>query len=132
MDTVTTATALVVDDNYFNRDLCTLALEHVGYEVFEAKDGLEALKVLETQSFGLLVLDLAMPELDGAGVIRQIRQKEMYSSMTVVVLTANHHMATDEIDLSADYLMLKPIDVNDFAQFAQRLVNHKKKPSASA
>jgi CheY-like chemotaxis protein len=125
MDTIDMTTALVVDDNYFNRDLCKLALEHVGYAVLEAENGIEALAVLEKQTFDLLVLDLAMPELDGSGVIRHIRKQEKHHKMTIIIITANHHMATSEVNLSADYLMYKPIDIEEFAHFAQRLVNFK-------
>jgi CheY-like chemotaxis protein len=122
METITASSALVVDDNYFNRDLCTLALEHVGYQVVEAEDGIEALSILAKQTFDLLVVDLAMPQMDGATVIRKMRQQEIHNKMIVIVITANHHMATDEVDLSADYVMYKPIDIEEFALFAQRLV----------
>lgn len=125
MDVVAATTALVVDDNYFNRDLCTLALEHVGYKVTEAENGVKALAVLDHQTFDLLVLDLAMPELDGASVIRRIREQKVHYRMTIIVITANHHLATDEVGLSADYLMYKPIDIEEFARFATRLVNYK-------
>lgn len=126
MDTTTATTALIVDDNYFNRDLCTIALEHVGYEVEDAENGIEALRMLEKDTYDLLVVDLAMPELDGASVISQIRTQPRHEQMTIIVLTANHHMATTEVDLNADYVMYKPIDIEEFSRFALRLTNMKK------
>ena len=120
-----TATALVVDDNYFNRDLFKLALEHVGYTVLEAENGLIALNLLKEHIFDLLVVDLAMPELDGASLVRQIRKEERHKRMIIVVVTANHHLATHNVDLDADYFMYKPIDIAEFAPFTQRLMNYK-------
>jgi CheY-like chemotaxis protein len=114
-------TALIVDDNYFNRDLCALALEHVGYQVSHAVNGLEAINILQEQKFDLLILDLEMPELDGRGVMREIRNKDTHDTMTIIVMTANAHMATDEVDMIVDFVVYKPIDVNEFSQLAARL-----------
>lgn len=119
-----TPTALVVDDNYFNRDLFKLALEHVGYVVLEAENGLIALNMLKESEFDLLVVDLAMPELDGVSLIRKIREGEGHERMIIVVVTANHHLATNEVD--ADYVMYKPINIAEFAPFTQRLMNYRK------
>jgi CheY-like chemotaxis protein len=118
---VTAPTALIVDDNYFNRDLCALALEHVGYQVTHATNGLEALKTLETKDFDLLILDLAMPELDGMGVMRVLQEKKKNHSMLIIVMTANAHMATNEVDMGADFVVYKPIDINEFSMLAKRL-----------
>ena len=118
---VNPATALIVDDNYFNRDLCALALEHVGYHVSQAVNGLEAINILQRQKFDLLILDLAMPELDGMGVMREIREKNITHNMSIIVMTANPHMATNEIDMNVDFVIYKPIDVNEFSLLAQRI-----------
>lgn len=114
-------TALIVDDNYFNRDLCSLALQFVGYNVTEATNGQEAVQILDQNSFDLLILDLAMPEINGVGVIRQISNQPRHRHMSIVVMTANPHMATDEVSTNADFVMHKPIAVEEFAQLARRL-----------
>ena len=121
------STALIVDDNYYNRDLCRLALEHAGYSVSEAETGLAGVNILKDQTFDLLILDLAMPELNGLGVIRQISQQPQHEAMSIVVMTANPHMATEEVDLQVDFVLYKPIDIIDFMAFVQRLA---KKPAA--
>jgi hypothetical protein len=48
-----------------------------------------------------------------------------FDDVQAIVITANHYMATDEVDLNADYVMYKPIDIEEFALFAQRLVAFK-------
>lgn len=117
----TPPTALIVDDNYFNRDLCALALEHVGYQVSHAENGRAAINTLQSQKFNLLILDLAMPELDGMGVIREMRERKIKHNMSIIVMTANPHMATGEIDMDVDFVVYKPIDINEFSRLAQRL-----------
>ncbi|MCC7448537.1 MAG: response regulator [Anaerolineae bacterium] len=121
MNTDASYEALVVDDNWFNRDLSSLALTHVGYHVTEAEDGLQALSLLEKQTFDLLVLDLVMPEMDGPTLLRYIRKHPLHRKMQVVIMTANPHVSTDEVGGEADFVMYKPINVNQFAEFAKRL-----------
>jgi CheY-like chemotaxis protein len=112
--------ALVVDDNFYNRDLARLALESAGYSVVEAENGREALRNLEQETYHLLILDLAMPEMDGIGVINELRKSSQHRNMKIVVVTAHAHM-TGPIDLDADFVMFKPIDINSFMTFLQRL-----------
>ena len=117
-------TALIVDDNFYNRDLCSLALQHVGYTVTEAENGVEAVSLLEQRRYDLLVLDLAMPDMDGLAVIHEIRQKLFHPRMCIMVMTANPHMAMhEEVELAADYVMYKPIDITAFSKLLERLRN---------
>jgi CheY-like chemotaxis protein len=115
------SSAFVVDDNFFNRDLCRMALEHVGYEVHEADDGRNALSVLAQRSFDLLVLDLAMPDVDGLSVIRGVIDQPQHKKMSILVITAHSHMTSNIIDIGADYVLYKPFDIEAFAQLAERL-----------
>lgn len=112
--------ALVVDDNFYNRDLARLALDNVGFEVSEAENGRDALTKLQHDNFDLMVLDLAMPELDGVGVITEVRRHTRHNQMKIVVVTANAHMA-DSIEREADFVMYKPIDIAQFVTFLRRL-----------
>src|SRR5579871_1824095 len=109
MTNLTACSALVVDDNYYNRDLCRLALEHAGFDITEAQSGMEALSVLKERTFNLMVLDLAMPQLNGVDVIRELRNQTRHENMLIVVMTANPHMATEEVNLEVDFVLYKPI-----------------------
>lgn len=114
-------TALIVDDNHYNRDLSALSLRHVGFQVAEAENGIRALEMLNEAKFDLMVLDLAMPEMGGVDVLRHLRDLPKAKQMCVVIMTANPHMLTDEVSDRADFVMHKPIDVMEFARFARRL-----------
>jgi two-component system, cell cycle sensor histidine kinase and response regulator CckA len=71
------ATILIVDDEEFIRDVTQKMLENLGYKVHIAKDGQEAMKILETQGsrIDLILLDLIMPEMDG---------KETYNALSKI------------------------------------------------
>jgi CheY-like chemotaxis protein len=115
--------ALIIDDNWFNRDIFRIALESAGYDVTLLENGLEGMKILEQQTFSLLVLDLQMPLVDGRAVLNAVRAHPLHRKMRVVVVTANAHMATSEVDEKADYVMYKPINVMEFSEFVRRLKN---------
>lgn len=112
--------ALVVDDNFYNRDLARLALEQAGFVVDEAENGVEALQYLETELFDLLILDIEMPELDGIGVIREIKRTSQHNHMKIIIITA-HSFLAGSINEMADFVMHKPIDINLFVTFLNRL-----------
>ncbi len=122
METVPmTVSALVADDNDDNRNICRIVLENAGFSVTEALDGEQAIKLLEKQAFMLLLLDLQMPRVNGRSVLHWLRAQTPQRQMQVVVITANPHWVTDEIDVLADYVMQKPIPIVPFSQFITRI-----------
>lgn len=114
------SSALVVDDNAFNREVFTLALDSLGFRTIEASNGLEALAILDHTTFQLMVLDLRMPVMDGGTVLKKLRVDPRHDAMIVVIATANPHMAPD-VELLADYIVYKPIEIPEFAALIGRL-----------
>jgi CheY-like chemotaxis protein len=113
--------ALIIDDNWFNRDIFRIALESAGYIVTQFDNGMDGMNILKNQTFSLLVLDLQMPIVDGRTVLHSVRAQDLHENMHVVVVTANAHMATQDVDRLADYVMYKPINVTEFSEFVRRL-----------
>ena len=104
---------LVVDDDGMNRMLARRLLEKEGYAVDEAKDGLEALTLLQTEhDFALLLLDLDMPELGGRDVLKAVRSSVQTSTMPVIILTGTEDETLEHqlMDEGADDYIRKPID----------------------
>ncbi|PYJ40278.1 MAG: guanylate cyclase [Verrucomicrobia bacterium] len=89
---IATASLLVVDDNELNRDMLTRRLERLGYKVSCAENGIEALKLLRTQSFDLLLLDIIMPVMDGFEVLEQLKADPLLRDIPVVVLSASDQL----------------------------------------
>ncbi len=82
------APVLVVDDDPAAREMVRRQLERAGWAVAEAANGREALDYLADQRPALILLDLVMPELDGFGVVSELRANEAWRDIPVVVLTA--------------------------------------------
>jgi len=78
---------LVVDDDQTTRHVLKKVLTSAGFNVTVAKDGVEALKVLRTQRFDLLLLDVWMPRMNGLDLLAQIRNRK--SKPRVVVMTSD-------------------------------------------
>ena len=102
-------TILVVDDDKKIVQLVSLYLRKEGYRVLPAFDGQEALEIARSQQPDLIVLDLFLPELDGADVCRLLRAD---SRVPIIMLTAR---ATDEdkllgLNLGADDYLTKPFN----------------------
>lgn len=98
---------LVADDEAEIRDVLRLYLEKDGYEITEAADGLEALRLLKEKHFDLAVLDIMMPGVDGYRVLRSIRERD---NLPVIMLSAKG-TESDKIlglDLGADDYITKP------------------------
>lgn len=79
---------LIADDDADILALVAFRLERSGYEVLQATDGEEALRLAVEESPDLAVLDVMMPKMDGYEVTRRIRDNEATSNMPVILLTA--------------------------------------------
>lgn len=98
---------LVVDDEKALRDVLEDILKSNGYTVALAKDGQEAVEMIEHETFDLILLDVMMPNMDGWSVLREIRQK---GTVPVIMLTARN-LENDEVfgfELGADEYITKP------------------------
>ncbi len=98
---------LVVDDEPALRNLLSISLTRVGYEVTVAGDGREALAQFVQRSYDLVLLDVMMPGMDGMEVCRQLRQR---SDVPIIMLTGKSQSAdiVDGLNLGADAYLTKP------------------------
>jgi type II secretory ATPase GspE/PulE/Tfp pilus assembly ATPase PilB-like protein/CheY-like chemotaxis protein len=108
---------LLVDDDQDARVLMRTLLERDGYEVEEAEDGYKAIDILkEDQEFNLVVLDLAMPGLDGRQVLQQIRASVDTSAVPVLIRTATGSdvIEAELLEAGADDYVDKAVDADRF------------------
>jgi len=82
---------LIVDDTPFWRDVTKEALEIRGYAVTTAADGLEAINSLRIHGADLIILDVEMPQMPGLAFLNQIRKKEEWKRLPVIMLTGDMH-----------------------------------------
>lgn len=98
---------LVVDDHKPNRIKISFAVKKLGHSADVAEDGRQALAMLRAQPFDLVLLDIIMPELDGYGVLGQMKADPALRDIPVIVISAEQELdsVVKGIELgAADYL----------------------------
>jgi CheY-like chemotaxis protein len=101
---------LLVDDEDSLRKVLKDLLERDGYEVSEARDGVQALDQVDRVGPDIIVLDLNLPALDGYGVLSQLRSRPATAGIPVIVLTAKGDEDNEVrvFELGADDFLQKP------------------------
>lgn len=100
---------LVVDDNDEIRDIVSLYLKNSNFEVFESKNGKDALNFLKNNKISLMILDIMMPKIDGIEVLKAIGNDRDFP---IIFLSAKSSVK-DKIEglyLGADDYLAKPFD----------------------
>jgi len=97
---------LIVDDDQNDRDLLARRFQHHGYSVAIAANGLEALELIQTRKFDLVLLDMIMPGLEGLEVLKRVREKRSMAELPVIMLTA--------MDSTADVVEALRLGANDY------------------
>jgi putative two-component system response regulator len=103
---------LIVDDDEIARELLSNALKQAGYRVRVAADGREALAILRSAPFRIVISDWIMPEMDGIELCRQIRAGDFPNYIYVILLTSRDRTAdiVDGLTAGADDFITKPFD----------------------
>ena len=103
---------LVVDDNEINRDLLSRYLERQGHTVRVADNGRQALEMIATGAFDLVLLDIMMPELNGYQVLQHLKHSETWRDLPVIMISALDEMdsAVRCIELGAEDYLPKPFN----------------------
>ena len=121
--TASTFTVLVADDNEVAQRLCKRVLEKAGYGVLIAADGLQAVDIAMSQRPAMILMDVAMPGIDGLEAMRRI--KEQIPTMPVVIASA-HSMASDRerfLAAGADNVLSKPFRLADLIAIVAKLAS---------
>lgn len=102
---------LVVEDDPSVQGLLQVLLEDEGYEVLQARDGLEGLLQVELRHPAAILLDLMMPNVSGERVLRELRAEGKLAEVPVLVVSGRHdvHEEFDPI-LGAANVFAKPFE----------------------
>ena len=105
---------LIVDDNPQNLKLAKVILAAEGYEVKTAIDAEEALRILESFTPRLILMDLQLPRMDGLELTRRLKADPARREIIVIALTAYAMKGDDEKAFAAgcDGYISKPIDID--------------------
>ena len=115
------ATVLVADDNDVAQRLCKRVLEKAGYTVLLAADGLEAVDVALSKNPAMILMDVAMPGIDGVEAMRRIKAAKPTQP---IVIASAHSMASDRerfLAAGADDVLSKPFRLADLIAIVGKL-----------
>lgn len=113
---------LVVEDFEDSRFMMRRLLEMAGYQVLEASDGEQAVKMAFESRPALILMDLSLPKLDGLAATREIRKKKVLRKVPIVAVSAHDSPQTRAEALAAgcNEYVTKPIDFDNLNAVLQR------------
>ena len=116
------ARILVVDDNPTNQKLITYILEFDGYHVITADSAEIALSLVKSSSVDLILMDIALPGMDGLELTRLLKTDEATRSIPVIALTAFAMKGDDAkaMDAGCDAYITKPFDTREISGIIAR------------
>jgi CheY-like chemotaxis protein len=115
---------LVVDDMVDNVTVISLDLQQQGYRVVTASDGEQAIRVALKTNPDIILMDIGMPELDGLGAARKIRESEALRAVPIIALTAfgTSGFQRAAYDAGFDAYLMKPIDFDRLHELVRSLL----------
>ncbi len=114
---------LVVEDNDLNMKLFHDLLEAHGYNVLQAKDGMEGWRMAREQRPDLILMDIQLPDVSGLEVTKWLKADETLKSIPVIAITAFVMDGDEEkfLEGGCDAYIVKPISISNFLQTVDRL-----------
>ena len=105
-------TVLIVDDNEQNLELVQAYLEDLGCQIKAARDGMEALTLIEREQPDLILLDVMMPRMSGFQACSRIKANPQTRDVPVIMITALNEVGDVEkaVESGADDFLTKPVN----------------------
>lgn len=124
------AKILVVDDEELMREMIKKYAKYEGHEVYEAVNGFEAVDMVETQDFDIVIMDVMMPELDGFSAVRKIREDK---NIPVIMVSARgeEYDRIHGFEVGADDYVVKPFSVKELMMRIQAVLNRGRESKAT-
>lgn len=104
-------TILIAEDHLDSRDAMRALLEAFGYRVLEAVNGRQAVDVAVHEHPDLILMDVMMPELDGFGATRELRQHRETADTPIIAVTAMEGAHDLAMQAGANDFVRKPVDI---------------------
>jgi CheY-like chemotaxis protein len=108
-----TRSALVIEDDAVIRSVLVETLAEEGWEVREARDGKSALDLLNGWQPTVIVLDLAMPTMDGWAFRAEQRRRGLAADVPLIIVSASRETEVRAHELQPTAVLLKPFDLSE-------------------
>ncbi|TXT32160.1 MAG: hypothetical protein FD131_502 [Rhodocyclaceae bacterium] len=113
---------LIVEDEPINREIALELIKEFGTTADTAENGREALELLESRNYDLILMDMQMPEMDGLEATRRIRAEPKHTLLPIIAMTANAFAEDRErcIEAGMNDFIVKPVEPNDLKMLLLR------------
>ena len=116
---------LIAEDYADIRQMTRIMIEMIGYEVVEAANGYEAVKLAKETKPDVVLMDIAMPELNGITAASMIHQIAECRDVPIIAITAfGKHYVDEASDYGFDAVIEKPVDMDDLRTVLDSRLNH--------
>jgi CheY-like chemotaxis protein len=125
-------TVLLVEDNEDNRTVYRTILEHFGYDVVEARNGEDGIRMAREEHPNLILMDISIPVIDGWEATKILKADETTKHIPIIALTA-HALATDRAkaeEVGCDGYLAKPCEPRRVVAEVERFIGNGKKQEA--
>ena len=119
---------LVVDDDSAVREALGAALQAKGYAVVLAKDGREALGAIRQDLFDLVFLDMLLPAVGGASVLKAIKRRDPEAMVVIITGYPHHDETLAALEFGPAMLLPKPIQIADLEAVLKIVFKERKSP----
>ncbi|MGH9144670.1 MAG: response regulator, partial [Thermoanaerobaculia bacterium] len=122
---------LVVDDDEPVRSLVACYVEQLGYTVTTAENALDALEILESNGFEVILTDALMPKMDGRELCRIVKQTHTSTVKTIVMTSlykAIRFKSEAQLHFGVDEYLTKPLKLNDLQAVLSRVAPNRSRP----
>ena len=114
---------LVVDDELSMREFLEMLLSREGYDISLAKNGRQALKILESKTFDLLLCDIRLGDVTGLDILRAAKRKSVDTIVIMISAYATTEVAVEAMNEGAYDFVPKPFDNNELKQAIKKALN---------
>ena len=115
---------LAIDDEQSIRHLIESEFTLEGYEVKTAKDGPEGLKLLDTQTFGVVLLDIRLPRMNGMEVLRRLKKRSPSTEVLIITGYGDIKTAVESLKLGAREYITKPFKLDELLGLVQSALDN--------
>ncbi|HQU86129.1 MAG TPA: response regulator [Pyrinomonadaceae bacterium] len=116
---------LIVEDYEDTRNFMKFLIEAYGYQVIEAKDGIEAVNRAKTLQPDLILMDISLPHIDGLTATKTIREFEQGKNLPIIAVTAYGNLYYEEaIKAGCNQLINKPVDFDELKPVLTKYLGH--------
>ena len=118
-------TILSVDDSPTMREMISFVLSTAGYQVIQAEDGAQGLKLAQTTLFDLVITDQNMPQLTGIDLVKALREFDEYKKVPILLLTteSSDKMKAQGRAAGATGWLVKPFDPDTLLEVVKKVLH---------